>query len=195
MKIRTATIILSLLFICELIYFTINKGSVPLIDAPFSTLGNIEGNYLVFLFGTGIILIGFILLVHKMYVLTRTKIGWEIYVFPAIVIITLIVPYNKEQVPSRVIHTALGIISSIILLWIIVKFNRNYYSENKSIKKFSESVPYLMFFGTLILFLLLGLNVFMELFFVFLLLLWLNLINFNLEKESEHRTGKTSQNR
>jgi hypothetical protein len=180
MKLRNATILLSLFFIAELIYLAVNNGNISLMQEPFSTLGNTNGNYLIFLISTALVLIGFMALTLKMYKLTNTKKDWELYAFPTIVIITLLTPYKHEFV-SRTIHTILGVAAALIFILIIIKFNRNYSPPNKNLKKFSIAVPYLLFFGTLIAFLLTGLNSFIQILYLSILLPWINIVNFSLE--------------
>jgi hypothetical protein len=186
MKLRNATILLSLLFIAELIYFAMNKGNISLMQEPFSTLGNIEGNYFIFLTATTMILIGFMAVISKMYKLTKTNMDWEIYTFPLFVIITILIPYKNDFL-SRTMHTILGAIAAVIFIWIIIKFNRNYSPPKKNLKEFSKSVPYLLFFGTLIAFLLTGLNSFIQLVYVIFLIAWINTVNFSLENSTSSK--------
>jgi len=196
MKLRNYTITLSLLFIAELIYLMLNKGDMVLTSEPYSALGNIAENYLVFLFGTALLLIGFILMVNKMYKLTDIKRGIEIFLFPAVGIITLLIPYKKELMITTLIHTLLGIMTAIILLWIIIKFNKVYTIKKGFKQTFSKLMPAMMFFGTLILFLIFGLNAIMEIFYSVLLLSWVNIVNFKLENETANvaRLHKKSKN-
>jgi hypothetical protein len=191
MKLRTSTIILSLLFIAELIFLILNKGNMSITSEPYSALGNLSENYTVFLVVTTILFIGLALVIKKMYSLMRIKNSWEIYIFPLLGIITLLIPYRAEVPVSRTIHTVLGIITALLLVWIIITFNKKYCAKKGFKQFFSKYTPALMFFGTLILFLVFGLNAIMEIYYSIVLVLWINIVNFNLENETSSKTTTT----
>lgn len=168
--------IFTILILIVILLLISNKGNISLLEEPLSTIGNVKSNYPFFLIGIGIPLIFLPAIFNKLFKEQNIKSRWEILSIPFIGIAALLIPYNREMIISRIAHTVLGIIAAAIIIWAIHHYNKNAEYKNRKVKLVSETTPPLAVSGTLIIYLTSGLNTIMELFYLAVIITWVNMI-------------------
>lgn len=182
--------IITLLGSFVLFWLINNRGFLNLIEKPLSAIGNIPSNYLMFFLGSGIVFYFVILFFIKIYVANKIKVVWELYALPVFVLLTLIIPYNDEFLLGKILHTIAGVVGALIIVFIMYRVNKFYFPENKIIKKITHSIPQVTIIGTLSLFFAFGLGTIMQLFYLFMSVLWINLTAFSFNKSSNKERPK-----
>jgi hypothetical protein len=191
---KKISIIITITGIFVLTWLIINRGGIKLLEKPLSAIGNIPTNYLMFLIGSGLVFYFVILFLIKIHIKEKIKINWEFYALPIFVVLTLIIPYRDDFLLGKILHTTTGIIGSLIILLLMYKINKHYFPQNPLIKKITNNIPTITFIGTLTLFITTGLNTIMQLFYLTMSLIWINLTAFsksqNKIKEKKQKTQK-----
>ena len=179
--------VITLLGFFVLFWLINNRGFLSLFETPLSTIGNISSNYLMFFLGSGIVFYFVILFFIKIYIANKIKVVWELYAFPVFILLTLIIPYNEGFFVSNILHTLAGFAAASIILFIMYKVNKICFPENKIIKAITHNVPKVTVLGTLALFFAFGINAFMQIFYLFMSILWINLTAFSISKEKKRK--------
>lgn len=162
-----------------LFWLIFNKGILSLLEKPLSAIGNIPTNYLMFFIGSGIVFYFVMLFFIKIYISEKIKVRWELYILPVLIFLTLIIPYREDFFIARVLHTAAGVLGALLIVFIMYKINKFYFPQNPIVKKITRNIPAVTVAGTLTLFFLTGLSTIMQLFYLFLSLIWINLYAFS----------------
>lgn len=162
-----------------LTWLILNKDFLSLFEKPLSAIGNLPSNYLIFLFGSGIVFYFLFIFLLKIYINEKMKISWELYALPVLILLTLIIPYNDEQLVAKILHTTAGVLGALLIIFIMYKVNKFYFPKSNVINKITKNIPSITFVGTLTLFFALGLNTVMQLFYLGLSLIWINLVAFS----------------
>ncbi len=178
LKLKTISLIITVVGIFIMSWLILNRGGISLIEKPLSAIGNLPSNYLIFLFGSGLVFYFVLIFFLKIHFIKNKRIGWELYVFPVLILSTLLIPYKEGLFVARVLHTSTGVLSALILVVTMYRINRFYFPRNVLLKKILRIIPVLTFFGTLIIFFVSGLNAFMQLFYLLLSLIWIDMIAF-----------------
>ena len=158
-------------------------------EKPLSAIGNIPENYLMFLLGGGIVFYFVTLFLIKIHIKQNIKISWELYLLPVLILLTLTIPYKEEFLLGKILHTMTGIIGAVLILFLMYKINKYYFPENPLIQKITKNIPPITIIGTLILFITMGMNVIMQLFYLTTTLIWINLTAFSKPKQKKTKKG------
>jgi hypothetical protein len=177
-KLRYLTFASSLIFIILISYLILKKGENKLIDYPISTFGNIEQNFFLFILGSFILLTIFTNIITRLYNENNVKIRWWIYLIPIFGIITVIIPYRNDNVTYKQLHTLFAVICSSLILLTMHIYNKHNNEKNKIIKKINSLIPIISLIGTLTLFLFTGINTIMQIFYLSLLIYWINQVSY-----------------
>lgn len=173
-----------------LTWLILNRDIFSILEKPLSAIGNIPTNYLMYLLGSGIVFYFVFLFFVKIYFAENANVKWELYALPVLVLLTLVIPYNDEALIAKTLHTAAGVIGALVIVFIMYKVNKFYFPENDVVKKITHNIPRITIVGTLALFFAFGLNTIMQLFYLFMSLLWINLTAFSKHKNKKEKDKK-----
>lgn len=173
MKFKYVAVILSILAVIQVYLLVVNVNHLSLFNDPLSAFGNLTQKYPVFVFGVGLMIILFSFFLYLIYKKENLKYGVEIFLIPIIGIVALLIPYNNEQFINKILHTVLASLNAIIALYVMYKFN-----SQINLNKITKAMPSVAFFGSLTIFIITGVNSLMQIFFLGIVLFWINIISF-----------------
>ncbi|MGM5484492.1 MAG: hypothetical protein ACQEP1_01315 [Nanobdellota archaeon] len=171
---RTSIRIISVLSIIIVSLLILKSGEISLLKEPLSMIGNMEGNYPLFLAGTGIVIVLLPFVIKRITDKLNAGLKREHIAFALIGITAILLPYNDEMMLSKAIHTFLGIAAALVMTRIIYVIDKDFHPENKAAKFISRYTPIISILGTFALFIITGLNTIIELFYFATMLIWFN---------------------
>lgn len=195
LNLKTLSIIITLTAIIFISTLIKRRDILNLLEKPISAIGNLNQNYLLFLLGAGIVFYFIILFLIKIHTTQKIKISWELYALPILLILMFAFPYRDEFILAKILHTIAGVIAAVIMMYIIYKVNKYFFPENKFLRKINKNIPTITITGTLLLFFITGISTMMQLFYLIMGLLWINLTAFSKPITKEKNNKKINKNK
>ena len=179
MNLKRYAIILSFftaLFICVIAF---SSQGIPLTHISISKIGSLEGNYLFYLLSTSALIIMFSLFLQKIYETLGEQPRLSLYIVPILSVIALLFKAGTEPTFGKIFHTVLFVISGLLVVIVMYDLNK-ILSKNNSFNKKIFAAPKVAFFGTIIIFTIIGLNVITEIFYIGAVLSWMHSVSVTL---------------
>jgi hypothetical protein len=175
MKLKNYAIFLFIITLIEIAVLTINSKGVQLTKISISNLGSLNDNYIFYLVATSVLFIMFGSFLHKLYRSFGYLPRIEVYIIPVLAIIALL--FKAPTVPNlaEVVHTILFVIIGIFILIVIYDLNKIIGRRIKTDKKILVT-PKVAFYGTIAIFIIIGLNVITEIVYIGAILSWMHFI-------------------
>ena len=187
LKIKILGIVITISTILLLTWLIMNRNLMNLLEKPLSAIGNIPTNYLMFFLGSAIVFYFVMVFLIKIHLYEDIKFRWYLFVLPVLILLTLLIPYRDEYLLGKVLHTIAGVLGAILLVFVMYQVNKFYFPENPIIKKITNNIPTITIIGTITLFITTGLNTIMELFYLGMSLIWINLTAFSKPNKAKKR--------
>lgn len=176
---------ISLSMIATAIFFIVINPSSFFQD-PFSVVGNLPNMYHLFVI-LGILLslsisaflYGSFSFFHH---LTRKV---QLLILSAVLsgIFVVLVPYTKENVLFEIIHTFLAVIGAVLVVLLSVAFKEIPEPKKQVLSFIKKYTPPALSIGTISLFLISGISMLMETYFVFIMSIWLFIMGLMMKEE------------
>jgi hypothetical protein len=175
MKLKNYAIFLSILTVIEIAVLALNTRGVPITEISISKIGSLHGNYLFYLLASSVLLVMFCSFLHKIYESQGHRPRIEIYFIPVLGIIALLFKASNEPSFGKLFHTILFVIISILVLIVVFDLNKILSKNIKADKKIFIT-PKVAFYGTIAIFIFIGLNVVTEIVYIGAILSWMHFI-------------------
>jgi hypothetical protein len=175
MKLRNYAIMISIFTLIEIAILALSTQGVPITQTSISKIGSLQGNYLFYLLATSILIIMFTLFLHKLYETLNREPRRELYFIPFLAVIALLFKASETMDLAKILHTALFVTIGILALIVVTDINKIINANKKTEKKFITA-PRVALFGTIILFIIIGLNVITELVYIGAILSWIHAV-------------------
>lgn len=173
MKLKHYSIVLSVLSLLEVGILAISTQGHPITEFSISKIGSLRGNYFFYLLSTSILIIMFALFLHKVYEHIGKEPKMELYIIPILSTVALLFKAGTELTFGRIVHTVLFVIVAILVLRVVFDLN-NIISKNRKTGSNLITAPKVALFGTVVIFIIIGLNVITELFYIGAILSWVH---------------------
>ena len=177
-KLKYLSLFTTFFFMIFISVLLMNRQGYSIVRDPISAIGNLTENFPIFFLGSAITFLLFTYVVYKIYQRDEIKVGWEVFSVPILGISSVLVPFRDHLPILKNVHNLLVILSAVVILRMIAIYNKKIKYKRKY-HYFSRHIPEIGFFGTLILYLLTGLNTIIELFYIVIIFYWINYVTYN----------------